>query len=143
MSSITRGITLGTFDLLHYGHIRLLKRMKKFDTVYVGLNTDEFITRYKGKPPIQTYEERAASIQEVFPNYHIRPNAQENGSIRETLSRFDVDVIVIGSDWLRKDYLKQIGLTEKDLVDLDIYIEVYPYTEGISTTEIKRRITNA
>ncbi len=59
-------ITLGTFDLFHLGHLKLLKRCRDFagehGVVTVGLNTDEFITRYKGKPPVMSYEERAEKV---------------------------------------------------------------------------------
>jgi len=54
-------ITLGTFDLLHIGHLKLFKRCKKLsneDNFIVGLNSDEFIQKYKGKRPIMTFDER-------------------------------------------------------------------------------------
>ncbi len=51
--------TGGTFDVFHYGHMNFLKQCAKIsDKVIVSLNTDEFITQYKGKPPVMNYDER-------------------------------------------------------------------------------------
>lgn len=134
-------ITLGTFDILHYGHIRLLKRLDNFPAdKYVGLNTDEFVKKYRGKPPVMSYEERKQSILEVFPDYTVIPNNQSDGTIKKVLDKVKPRIIIIGSDWLARDYLKQIGLTTHDLYLRDIDIFVVPYTESISSTEIKKRI---
>jgi glycerol-3-phosphate cytidylyltransferase len=134
-------ITLGTFDLPHYGHYRLLKRRMFPDRTVIGLNTHEFITRYKGKPPVMTYEERKQTLEEW--GYHVVPNDQADGSIKNALELAGLDKnfeIFVGSDWLEKDYVKQVGLTRQYLYDHDITITIFPYTEGISTSELKRRL---
>jgi glycerol-3-phosphate cytidylyltransferase len=131
--------TGGTFDLPHRGHYRLLKRAAEIGTVVVALNTDEFIEKYKGKPPILTYEERKEAllacrwVDEVVPNV---------GGTDSTISIEMVkpDYVLIGSDWARKDYYKQMGFTQDWLDERNIGLIYIPYTEGISTTEIKRRI---
>ena len=131
--------TGGTFDLPHRGHYRLLKRAAEIGKVVVALNTDEFIEKYKGKPPILTYEERKEAllacrwVDEVVPNV---------GGTDSTISIEMVkpDYVLIGSDWARKDYYKQMGFTQDWLDERGIGLIYIPYTEGISTTEIKKRI---
>ena len=131
--------TGGTFDLPHKGHYRLLKRAADIGSVVVALNTDEFIEKYKGKPPILSYEERKEAllacrwVDEVVPNV---------GGTDSTISieMVQPNYIIIGSDWARKDYYKQMSFTQDWLDERNIGLIYVPYTEGISTTEIKRRI---
>lgn len=111
--------------------------------VIVSLNTDEFIERYKGKPPIMSYQERYdlltefQSVEMVVPNW-----GEENCSetIDEILKRYPVDIVAIGSDWARKDYYKQMGFTQDWLDERGISLIYIPYTKGISTTDLKRRL---
>jgi glycerol-3-phosphate cytidylyltransferase len=131
--------TGGTFDLPHKGHYRLLKRAAEIGHVVVALNTDEFIEKYKGNPPVLTYEERKEAllacrwVDEVIPNV---------GGVDSTISIEMVkpNYILIGSDWARKDYYKQMGFTQDWLDERSIGLIYIPYTDGISTTEIKKRI---
>lgn len=131
--------TGGTFDLPHKGHYRLLKRAAEIGRVVVALNTDEFIEKYKGKTPILTYEERKEAllacrwVDEVVPNI---------GGTDSTISIELVkpDYILIGSDWARRDYYAQMGFTQDWLDARGIGLIYIPYTEGISTTEIKKRM---
>lgn len=112
----------------------------KFGEVVVGLNTDEFIEKYKGQKPIMTYTERKISLHAFFPELEIIPNGQENDSILDLVDYVNPHIIIIGSDWLRKDYLKQIGVTADDLDKRDIALCYVKYSWEISSTEIKRRI---
>lgn len=68
------------------------------------------------------------------------PNAQPDGTIKDVVDFVMPDIIVIGSDWMRKDYLKQIGLDPDYLDKNNISLAYVPYTWSISSTEIKRRI---
>lgn len=136
-------ITLGTFDMLHIGHLNLFKRCRSYvngGQFIVGLNTDEFIEKYKGKKPIMSYLERYEIIEATEMVNKIVPNDQPDGTIKEVLLENKIELIIIGSDWLRKDYLKQIGLTIEWLEDNNISLCYVPYTMGISTTEIKNRL---
>lgn len=136
-----RVITLGTFDLFHYGHLNLIQLCYQLGggSVVVGLNTDEFVSRYKGKPPIMSYDERSRMLKQAC-LVDVVPNDQSDGSAKQVILDSGAQVIVIGSDWARKDYVGQLGLDWDWLDEHGIGICYFPYTKGISSTEIKRRV---
>lgn len=131
--------TGGTFSLLHRGHVELLKRCAELGSVTVSLNTDQFIADYKGKPPVLTYEERrdvllaCKYVDAVIPNFG-------GADSKPAIEFVDPDLIVIGSDWATKDYYKQMGFTQEWLDERGIGLCYLPYTRGISTTEITKRV---
>jgi glycerol-3-phosphate cytidylyltransferase len=123
-----RVITYGTFDLLHYGHINLLRRAKELgDYLIVGLSTDEFNSREKGKKSYFSYEERKALLEAIRYVDLVIPEEswdQKRRDIRE----YRADVFVIGDDWEGKfDFLKEEGAEV-------VYL---PRTPEISTSQIK------
>ena len=138
--------TGGTFDLIHSGHVRFLRACAELGEVTVALNTDEFIAKYKGKPPVMTYEERFAvlsefeSVKNIFPNVGGADSKQTIEHIRN-VAHIHPDIIAIGSDWARKDYYKQMDFTQDWLDENFISLIYIPYTKGISTTELKKRIS--
>lgn len=123
-------ITYGTFDLLHYGHISLLKRAKELgDYLVVALSTDEF-NAIKGKRAHFSYEERKVILEAIRYVDEIIPENQWEQKITDVREN-NIDVFVIGDDWQGKfDFLKE-------------YCEVVylPRTEGISTTQIKQELS--
>lgn len=131
--------TGGTFDLFHSGHVEFLRRCKKLGRVTVALNTDDFILQYKGKSPVMTYSEREAVllscryVDSVIPNYG-GPDS------KPSIIKARAELIVIGSDWARKDYYKQMQFTQEWLDQNGIGLAYIPYTAGISSTQIKRRL---
>lgn len=137
--------TSGSFDLYHFGHVNLLRYCRKLagenGRVIVSLNTDEFIQRYKQKPPVMNYKEReeclmgSKYVDEVIPNIGGEDSKKTILKMRES-----IDLVVIGSDWHAKDYLKQMGFTWEWLEKNEIGICYVPYTSNISTTKIKERI---
>lgn len=119
-------ITYGTFDLLHYGHINILKRAKELgDYLIVAISTNEF-NETKGKKCYFTYEERKRLVESIrYVDLVIPENSWEQKT--NDVKEFKVDVFVMGDDWEGKfDYLKE-------------YCEVLylPRTPEISTTKIK------
>lgn len=108
--------------------------------VIVGLNTDEFILNYKKQPPIMTYNERSLFLRHLPYVLEVLPNSQPDGTVKELVLESGANMIVIGSDWGRKDYLKQIGLTWEWLEKADLSLLYVPYTWEISTTSLKERI---
>jgi glycerol-3-phosphate cytidylyltransferase len=132
--------TGGTFDLFHAGHVEFLKTCSELgEKVIVALNTDEFIAQYKGKPPVISYEDRKKVLLACKYVDVVIPN---QGGKDSTLA-IDVvkpDLIAIGSDWARKDYYKQMGFSQDWLDVRRISLIYIPYTQGISSTEIKQRL---
>lgn len=124
-----RILTYGTFDLLHYGHIRLLKRAKELgDYLIVALSTDEF-NEIKGKKAYHDYETRKKMLEAI--RYVDLVIPEENWEQKESdVKKYFVDVVVMGDDWKdseRFEYLKNFCEV--------IFLE---RTEGISTTKIKQ-----
>lgn len=131
--------TGGTFDLLHYGHINFLQKCKQIaDTVVVSLNLDSFIAEYKS-PPIMSYEEREISLSYCPYVDKILPNAFGSDS-KPTILSVNPDIIAIGDDWAHKNYYKQMNFTQEWLDNQGIVLVYIPYTKGISTSELKKRI---
>lgn len=126
-----RILTYGTFDLLHYGHIRLLKRAKELgDYLIVALSTDEF-NNLKGKKAYHNYETRKKMLEAIRYVDLVIPEENWEQKKQDVLE-YKVDTVVMGSDWKdsdKFDYLKEIC----DLVYLD-------RTEGISTSKIKKEL---
>lgn len=116
------------------GHAVLLKRCEALGEVIVGVNSDEFVRLYKKAPMFNT-KERMELIREL--GYTVVEN---NSSGRELIDQVKPDIIVIGSDWGRKDYLAQIDVTWDYLDDNNISLMYVPYTKGISSTEMKKRV---
>lgn len=135
--------TGGTFDLFHSGHIRFLRACRRLagedGSVVVALNTDAFIEAYKGKSPIMSFDERkeillgCRFVDAVIPNI-------AGADSKPTILQVDPDFIVIGDDWARKDYYAQMQFTQAWLDIQDIQLVYVPYTQGVSTTELKSRI---
>ncbi len=123
-----RILTYGTYDLLHYGHIRLLQRAKALgDYLIVALSTDEF-NEIKGKKAYHDYETRKKMLEAIRYVDLVIPEENWEQKIND-VKEYHVDVVVMGSDWAgsdRFDYLKDYC----EVVYLD-------RTEGISTTKIK------
>ena len=113
--SEARGVlTLGTFDLLHVGHLNLLRHCREIagsGVVTVAVNTDEFIERYKGRPPVMTLEERMTLVGALYVVDEVLPNDQPDGSAKDVIEAAHPDVIVVGDDWADRDYLGQSAWT--------------------------------
>ena len=125
-----RVITYGTFDLLHYGHINLLRRARQLgDYLIVGLSTDEFNWDEKGKKSFFTYDQRKKLLEAIRYVDLVIPENSWDQKISD-VKEFKVDTFVIGDDWTGKfDFLKD-------------YCEVVylPRTPEISTTQIKNEL---
>lgn len=124
-------ITYGTFDLLHYGHINLLKRARELgDYLVVAVSTDDF-NRLKHKQAHFRYEERKLILEAIRYVDEVIPENTWEQKI-EDIRENNIDIFVMGDDWKGEfDYLSE-------------YCEVVYLnrTEGISTTKIKNDLQN-
>ena len=128
-----RVITYGTFDLLHYGHINLLRRAKELgDYLVVALSTDEFNWDQKGKKCYFSYEQRKQLLEAI--RYVDLVIPEKNWEQKRTdIHDYHIDTFVIGNDWEGKfDFLKEEGAEV-------VYLERTP---DISTTTIKQDMKN-
>lgn len=125
-----RVITYGTFDLLHYGHVNLLKRAKEYgDYLIVAISTDEFNWNSKNKKCYFSYEQRKKLVESIRYVDLVIPEKNWEQKISD-VKKYHVDTFVIGDDWKGEfDFLKE-------------YCEVVylPRTPEISTTQIKKEL---
>ena len=120
-------ITYGTFDVLHYGHINLLKRAKQLgDYLIVALSTDKF-NKIKSKKSYYPYEQRKIIVEACRYVDLVIPEDNWEQKIKD-IREFKVDIFVMGDDWKGKfDYLEEYCKV--------VYLERTP---DISSTKIKK-----
>lgn len=119
-------ITYGTFDLLHWGHINILKRARELgDHLTVALSTDEF-NEVKNKTTYHSYENRKVILESIRYVDEVIPETKWEQKINDVVNH-GIDIFVMGDDWKGEfDFLKDYCQV--------VYL---PRTVGISTTKIK------
>lgn len=124
-----RIITYGTFDMLHYGHINLLKRAREMgDYLVVALSTDEFNWNSKQKKTYFSFEKRKQLLEAIRYVDLVIPEESWGQKITD-VSTYDIDVLVMGDDWQGKfDFISDQTNTNV------LYLKRTP---EISTTQIK------
>ena len=123
-----RVITYGTFDLLHYGHINLLRRAKAYgDYLIVVVSSDEFNLKEKNKKCYFNYEIRKQLVEAVRYVDLVIPEESWNQKVSD-IYEYHVDTFVMGDDWEGKfDYLKE-----------HCEVVYLPRTPEVSTSQIKK-----
>ena len=124
---MTKVITYGTFDVLHFGHLNLLKRAKELgDYLIVGVTSDDYDLSRGKINNTQSLMERIKGVRETGLADEIIVEEYEGQKI-DDIKRRDIDIFTLGSDWVGKfDYLNEYCKV--------IYL---PRTEGISSTQIR------
>lgn len=133
-TAMKRVITYGTFDLLHYGHINLLRRAKALgDYLIVVISSDEFNWNEKHKKCYFTYDQRKALVEAI--RYVDLVIPEESWSQKRTdMHEYHIDTFVMGDDWKGKfDFLKEEG----------VEVVYLPRTPEISSSQIKRDLYDA
>lgn len=123
-----RVITYGTFDLLHYGHINLLRRARELGNyLVVALSTDEFNWNQKQKKCYFPYEERKRMLEAIrYVDLVIPEESWEQKT--SDVDKYQIDIFVMGDDWKGKfDFLQE-----------QCQVVYLPRTPEISTTRIKQ-----
>lgn len=126
-------ITYGTFDLLHYGHIEVLRRAKELaegGKLIVAVSTDELNWEYKKKKSHQPYEIRKRNVEALRYVDLVIPEAEWETQKRSDVKKYNVDLFVIGDDWKGEfDFLKEF-----------CEVKYLPRTKTISSTLLRKAI---
>ena len=126
-----RVLTYGTYDLLHYGHIRLLKRARELgDYLIVAISTDEF-NAIKNKKAYHDYQTRKEMLEAVRDVDLVIPEETWEQKVSD-VKKYEVDVVVMGSDWEGNEKFEALR-EHCEVVYLD-------RTEGVSTSKIKKEL---
>ncbi len=134
------GYTCGVFDVFHVGHLNLLERCKEMcDILIVGVCDDTYVREIKQKEPVYQEKDRVRILNalKVVDKAELVDIATTNDKML-ALDKFHFDVLFSGDDW--KGSERYIN-TEKQFAKLGASIEYFPYTQGISTTQIKEQIS--
>lgn len=133
------GYTCGVFDLFHTGHLNLLERCKEMcEVLIVGVCDDEYVHKIKHKEPVTCEVDRVRILNAL--KCVDRAELVDIETTNDKMiaqKRFEFDVLFSGDDWKGTErYMK----TEEQFANIGVKIEYLPYTQGISTTDIKERI---
>ena len=131
-----KGFTVGTFDMFHRGHLNLFRQAKEYcDYLVVGVHSDEWVMHCKSRPTVIPYEDRADIVGAI--RYVDEVVKNETRSKMEAWNKLHFDVACIGDDWKGTEVWNKIEAELKAVGCDVIYI---PYTQGISTTQLRERL---
>jgi cytidyltransferase-like protein len=133
----------GSYDLLHPGHLFVFRQMRDLagpdGQVVIALNTDDFIARFKGHPPVQSYAEREAVLLGLRDIDRVIPNVADEDA-RPAIEAVGPDIIAAGHDWYSEDdsrYCRQMGFTKEWLAERGIRLVYLEWKEGHSSTNLR------
>ncbi|MEX2461042.1 MAG: adenylyltransferase/cytidyltransferase family protein [Paenibacillaceae bacterium] len=131
------GYTTGVFDLFHVGHLNILKNAREqCDFLIVGVSTDELVMKYKKKWPVIPQLERMAIVQSLkFVDKVVQQANRDKFSAWEHLK---FDVMFVGDDWKGNSLFNEV---EKQFNQVGVEIVYFPYTQGVSSTMLKQKIS--
>lgn len=134
----TVGFTCSTFDLLHSGHVSMLRNAKKHcDYLIVGLQVDPSIDRSSKSKPVQSLVERYTQLKGISYVDEIIPYVTES-DLEELLSMYDIDVRILGEEH------KLLNFTGKAICqNRGIKCHFNERAHKFSSSELKQRITNS
>jgi glycerol-3-phosphate cytidylyltransferase len=133
------GYTCGVFDLFHTGHLNLLEHCKEMcDVLIVGVCDDEYVRKIKKKEPIIQENDRVRILNALkCVDSAELVNIKVTNDKMLAHEKFNFDVLFSGDDWKGSErYLR----TEKQFANIGVSIEYLPYTQGVSTTDIKNKM---
>jgi glycerol-3-phosphate cytidylyltransferase len=130
------GYTTGVFDLFHVGHLNILRRAKEqCEFLIVGVSTDELVVEYKNKKPVIPFSDRAEIIEGI--KYVDMVVPQVNRDKFSAWENLKFDVMFVGDDWKGSPLFSEV---EKKFKKVGVEIVYFPYTKGVSSTELKHKI---
>lgn len=144
---MTTVLTMGSFDLLHPGHVELLRHCYRIThpggRVVVAVNTDDFIERFKDRRPVMAYAERATMVAAVrYVDQVVENDGTDQAKLIEMVKP---DWLVVGADWAAKDYMAQLGITYEWLAEhgITLIYLVHGQSTAISSTQVRARMADA
>ena len=137
------GFTCGVYDLFHVGHLNLFERCKKHcDYLIVGVCDDKYVRDYKGKEPIIGEKDRARIIGALkcVDEVHIIGSLPTVDKM-VAHNMFNYNVLFAGSDWQGSERFQKT-VDDFKANNLDIEIVFLPYTQSVSTTQLREKLKN-
>ena len=129
------GYTTGVYDLFHIGHLNLFKNAKGLcDKLVVGVTVDELVA-YKGKQAMIPFEDRIEIVRSC--KYVDAAVPQYNMDKLAACKKLGASVLFVGDDWYGTDKWKEY---EQQFADAGIRIVYFPYTQGTSSTQIRKAL---
>ncbi len=136
MSDTIIGYTAGVYDLFHIGHLTLLKNAKGMcDKLIVGVTVDELVT-YKGKKAMIPYSDRAEIVRSI--KYVDAVVPQYDMDKLQMCKKLNANILFVGDDWYGTSKWKEY---EKEFEREGIKIVYFPYTKGVSSTQISKALS--
>lgn len=130
----------GCWDLLHQGHINILKAAKEFgDFLVVAVNSDKFVEFYKKVKMAQDENTRLNQIR-ALDYVDLAFILEDYDSQNKYIDIFKPKVIVHGSDWKGPSLHKQMNIGGEQIFNYDIEFKYPAYTEGISSTQLRNKL---
>lgn len=130
------GYTQGTFDMFHVGHLNIIERAaQRCDALFVGVNSDALVEKYKKKRPVIPQDERQEIVGAI--------SCVSSSLVVDTLDKLEVhkivpfDVVFIGDDWKGNARWRQ---TEIDLASVGADVVYLPHTAGVSSTGLREKL---
>ena len=133
------GYTCGVFDMFHVGHLNLLEKCKSMcDYLIVGVCNDDYVRNIKHKEPVYSEQDRVRILEalKVVDRAELVTIEETNDKIL-AIEKFHFDVLFSGDDWKGSERYQK---TEEQFKKYGAFIEYFPYTQCISTTQIKEKI---
>lgn len=130
------GYTTGVFDMFHVGHLRILQEAKNHcDYLIVGVSTDELVKSYKNKVPIIPFEDRKRIVESI--QYVDKVVVQSHRDKMKAFHEIGFDIMFVGDDWKGSEIFSKL---EKSLNLEGAKVFYFPYTKGVSSTKLRKRI---
>ena len=133
------GYTCGVFDVFHVGHLNLLERCKNMcDYLIVGVWYDTYVREIKHKEPVYPENDRVRILKALkMVDDAVLVDIETTNDKMLALEKFHFDVLFSGDDWKGSDRYRR---PKEQFKELGASIEYFPYTKGISTTQIKEQL---
>lgn len=139
MKKYNIGYTTGVFDMFHIGHLNILKKAKEqCDFLIVGVSTDELVYLSKNKKTIIPFEERIEIVKSIKYVDKVVPQVDKNKLA--AYDKYKFDVMFVGDDWKNSELFNNV---EKELKKHNVDVIYFPYTTGISSTLLRKKLEGA